>query len=53
MREFIKEIMERNGMGDSWCEEKFEESYLTFDADGSGQIEAEEFTAFVKRFADL
>ena len=53
MRLFIKEIMETAGEGDAWNEDKFEESYVTFDIDGSGQIEAPEFAAFVKRFADL
>jgi len=42
-----------SGEGDAWDENDFEEGYLQFDKDGSGQIEREEFDAFVKRFADL
>ena len=42
-----------SGEGDAWDESDFEAGYLQFDKDGSGQIEREEFDAFVKRFADL
>ena len=42
-----------SGEGDAWEEDDFENGYKQFDKDGSGQIEREEFDAFVKRWADL
>ena len=53
MKEFIHAIMVDSGEGDAWCEDDFEAGYMQFDKDGSGQVEREEFDAFVKRFADL
>ena len=53
LREFIKQIMIDSGEGDAWDEQDFEAGYMQFDKDGSGQIERDEFDAFVKRFADL
>ena len=45
--------MIQSGEGDAWDEDDFEHGYMQFDKDGSGQIERDEFDAFVKRFADL
>ena len=42
-----------SGEGDAWDDNDFEAGYMQFDKDGSGQIERDEFDAFVKRFADL
>ena len=53
LKEFIKKIMNDSGEGDAWNDEDFESGYMQFDKDGSGQIERDEFDAFVKRFADL
>ena len=53
LKEFIHQIMMDCGEGDSWSDEDFEAGYMQFDKDGSGQIERDEFDAFVKRFADL
>ena len=53
LKEFIKQIMFDSGEGDAWNDEDFEKGYMQFDKDGSGQIERDEFDAFVKRFADL
>ena len=53
LKEFIKGIMFDSGEGDAWNDEDFEKGYMQFDKDGSGQIERDEFDAFVKRFADL
>ena len=53
LREFINQIMLDSGEGDAWSDEEFEKGYMQFDKDGSGQIERDEFDAFVKRFADL
>jgi len=53
LKEFIKEIMKDCGEGEAWSDEDFEAGYMQFDKDGSGQIERDEFDAFVKRFADL
>ena len=53
LKEFIKEIMEAAGEIDAWDDEDFEQGYYQFDQDRSGKIDAGEFDAFVKRFADL
>ena len=53
MREFIKEIMDACGQTEAWTEEEFESGYSEFDKDGSGEVDQEEFSQFVKRFADL
>ena len=53
LKEFIKQIMFDSGEGDAWNDADFESGYMQFDKDGSGQIERDEFDAFVKRFADL
>ena len=53
LREFIKKIMTDCGEADAWSDDDFEAGYMQFDRDGSGQIERDEFDAFVKRFADL
>ena len=38
---------------EAWADKDFEDGYSQFDQDGSGQVEREEFVAFIKRFADL
>ena len=53
LKEFIKEIMTQADELDAWDDEDFEQGYNQFDKDRSGKIDAEEFDAFVKRFADL
>ena len=53
MSEFIKQIMTDSGELECWNDEEFDECYKEFDTDGSGKIERGEFTAFIKRFADL
>ena len=53
LRDFIKEIMEASGEGEAWNEQDFEDGYMQFDIDGSGQLEKSEMIDFIKRFADL
>ena len=53
LREFIMNIMQAAGEDEAWNEKDFEAGYLQFDKDGSGMIEREEFSGFIKRFADL
>ena len=53
MREFIKDIMTACGETECWSDDDFDTSYGEFDKDGSGQVDEDEFKAFVKRFADL
>ena len=53
MKEFIIGIMEACKEMDAWDDEKYDECYNQFDIDQSGLVERSEFTAFVKRFADL
>ena len=53
MREFIKDIMFACSQQEAWSDEEFDLSYNEFDKDGSGQVDEDEFRAFIKRFADL
>ena len=45
--------MEASDEAEAWNEQDFEDGYLQFDNDGSGQIEKSELLEFIKRFADL
>ena len=47
------EIMDLSQEGDAWDDETFEKGYHEFDKDGSGKIEKDEFTQFIKKYADL
>ena len=53
LKEFIKDIMDACDETESWDDEEFETGYLQFDKDGSGQIEKQEFSDFIKRYADI
>ena len=55
--EFIKDLMQRAGEYDQFTQEQFDEDfnngYVEFDNDGSGQIEKAELEKFIKKYADL
>ena len=54
---FIKDLMKRAGQYDQFTDElfdeNFEQGYVEFDNDGSGQIEEKELEKFIKKYADL
>mmetsp|Transcript_8953 Transcript_8953/g.6294 ORF Transcript_8953/g.6294 Transcript_8953/m.6294 type:complete len:98 (+) Transcript_8953:41-334(+) len=54
---FIKDLMKRAGQyeqfTDAQFDENFEQGYVEFDNDGSGQIEEKELEKFIKKYADL
>ncbi len=53
LQEFIEDIMKSSGEYEAFNQEDFDKGYNEFDSDASGQIEKQEFTGFIKRFADL
>ena len=53
LREFIMSIMKAAGEDDAWDEEDFENGYNQYDKDRGGTIDMQEFTDFIKKYADL
>ena len=57
LKQFIRDLMQRAGELDQFTEEQFDEDfengYVEFDNDGSGQIEKAELEKFIKKYADL
>ena len=41
---FLKDLMEKAGESDAWCEKEFESCYKEFDYDGNGTITRDELT---------
>ena len=53
LREFIMTIMQAAGEDEAWDETDFDDGYNQYDKDRGGTIDMQEFTDFIKKYADL
>ena len=53
IKEFLKQLMTEAGETEAWDDLEFDNCFKEFDYDGSGNVNKQELTNFIKRFAAL